>query len=903
MNPTLSCESQTIFSAHHTCLRLLRIASLLLLVTLLPRLEALTITKANNTTAISSGASWVNGIAPTSADTALFDSTITGPLTISNTTGNTNGGNFLFTNIGGAVTIGLTATYTLNLNATYAIDMSAAAADVTIGATAGTGFLRWASTQTGGMNVAAGRTLTFNSNFSNAGNTKTIVMTGSGNIIFNGSAGSGGATGFSIQGGTSVTMNGTGAWSGSSAKEVIYGTLNLGSDNALGAATLTLGGTNANTPTLAATTSARTITNNLTLTAVTTGNATITGSNALTVNGTLTNSGGNRTLTVNNTDLTTFGGNVALSEASSNRVLTINGSGNVTISGVIANGSTSTASGLTYSGTGLLSLSNANTFAGTLTASSGTVRIDNALAAQSATVSVGVANAVTFGTGITTATFGNLSGAGDLALTNTDTAAVALLVGGSNANATYSGVLSGSGSLEKVGTGTQTLSGASTYTGGTTISAGTLALAAGTVDTGHLAGSVVMANGSTLAFTNNSGSSDTLSFANALTVASGGTATINFGQRSILNGNVTGDATTTLKLLSGTLDRNDIGGDWADFNGTLIFNDTNSTVLVMELSNNGGTFDTSSLVNATVDVQEAHLRVTANSGGNTVQLGALTGSASAILGGSIAGGAITWQVGAKNISTNFAGVIADGGTSTHLVKVGTGTQTLSNTNTYTGTTTVNAGSLNLTATGSTGTGAVTVANGGTILGTGTVQGSSFTAASGSSTFAGNGSAQSDYGTLTFTPAAAGGTFDFLSGSSVFLGINPGSSSDLLNFVGDGSQSLLFNGNLSVTPLTGYTPLAAETFNLLDWSNLLSTTFHSRFSASSYSGYLLGNGDDNLGFDLPDISGTGYGWDISSFTTNGSIAVVSIVPEPSRALLLILGIVGVVHRRRRHSSQT
>ena len=46
-------------------------------------------------------------------------------------------------------------------------------------------------------------------------------------------------------------------------------------------------------------------------------------------------------------------------------------------------------------------------------------------------------------------------------------------------NATWSGVLSGTGAFTKIGNGTLTLSGANTYTGPTTITNGTLALAGG----------------------------------------------------------------------------------------------------------------------------------------------------------------------------------------------------------------------------------------------------------------------------------------------------------------------------------------------------------------------------------------------------------------------------------------
>ena len=245
---------------------------------------------------------------------------------------------------------------------------------------------------------------------------------------------------------------------------------------------------------------------------------------------------------------------------------------------------------------------------------------------------------------------------------------------------------------------------------------------------------------------------------------------------------------------------------------------------------------------------------------------------------------------------SVAGVIAGGGSLT-LGSLSTNTLTLTGTNTYTGTTTVSAGSLQVgnVGTGTTGTGAVMVQTAGVILGTGVVQGSSFTAQSGSTVHAGDGTAQSNYGTLTFTPISGSGSFDFQSGSTVVLGINPGGTSDLLNFVGNGSNSLLFNGNLTIGPAS-LTPTATETFNLLDWSGLIgSPTFASRYT---YLGLLTGDGDEAAGLNLPNISGSGFLWDISQFTTNGSIAIV--VPEPSRALLLFGGLLGLLMRRRRRA---
>lgn len=241
----------------------------------------------------------------------------------------------------------------------------------------------------------------------------------------------------------------------------------------------------------------------------------------------------------------------------------------------------------------------------------------------------------------------------------------------------------------------------------------------------------------------------------------------------------------------------------------------------------------------------------------------------------------------------LSGIISGSG---KVVQQGAGTLTFTNTNTYSGTTTVSAGTLALTSTGTTGTtgtGAVTVQNGGTILGTGIVRGSSFTAENGSTVQAGNGTAQGDYGTLTFTPTSGSGSFNFQSGSNTVLGINAGGSSDLLNFNGLSNGTLLFNGSLQVTA-DSYVPMSAETFNLLDWFNLGTVTFASHFSTLTPR---FGNEDDASGFDLPNISGSGYQWDISQFTTNGTISVV-VVPEPGRALLLMLGLSGLALRRRR-----
>ena len=146
------------------------------------------------------------------------------------------------------------------------------------------------------------------------------------------------------------------------------------------------------------------------------------------------------------------------------------------------------------------------------------------------------------------------------------------------------------------------------------------------------------------------------------------------------------------------------------------------------------------------------------------------------------------------------------------------------------------------------------------------------------------------GTLSFNPLASG-AYNIQSGSNVYLGLNPGSASDLLSFGGTTGSTLIFSGNLIVGP-SSFTPLGAETFNLLDWAALVTPDF----SGFAVGANRNGSGDNGSQFDLPDIGGD-WLWDVSSFTTDGTISIIA-VPEPSRMLLMLLGLMSLVIRRRR-----
>ena len=132
-------------------------------------------------------------------------------------------------------------------------------------------------------------------------------------------------------------------------------------------------------------------------------------------------------------------------------------------------------------GGGTLSLWAANTFSGVTTVNTGTLLLGNSLALQQSTLDLSGTGQISFGT-LLAATLGGLQGTGKFSLSNTANAAVALTVGNNVANTTFSGTLSGTGSLTKTGAGTLTLnvytytSGgtASNYSGGIFLNQGTL---------------------------------------------------------------------------------------------------------------------------------------------------------------------------------------------------------------------------------------------------------------------------------------------------------------------------------------------------------------------------------------------------------------------------------------------
>ena len=462
------------------------------------------------------------------------------------------------------------------------------------------------------------------------------------------------------------------------------GTLIAANDSALGGSTLLFNG-----GTLVSDNNARSLSNNLGFPSASGGVGTIGGTNGITLSDTF--SSNSNTLYIANSGSTVFSGPVNISTSSTTQTLTVNGGGNLAINGSIANGGTATSGNLTYSGSGVLTLGGSNTFGGTTTVSSGTVKVANTYGLQNSTVAISATNnAVAFGSGITAATFGGLSGVGSLPLVNADGNAVALTFGGNNTGTTsYSGLLSGSGSLTKAGTGTINLTGSNTYSGGTVISAGRIYLTDATSNQYALGPGTVTLNSGTLQLYSTGGSTTSAgNFNNTLQVNAGTAGTLVAWGRGELNSNLIGSGTFNYQT---DYVRAEVNGNWSGFTGQInVTKNSNGGDFRINNTNGFGTAKLN-LANGVLLYMNFNFPSTLT---NTI--GELTGGTSAGLSGGPTGGrTMTWDVGGANTDATYAGTITNGGGPTAITKSGSGTWTLSGSNSFSGATTISNGALQI----------------------------------------------------------------------------------------------------------------------------------------------------------------------------------------------------------------
>ena len=351
-------------------------------------------------------------------------------------------------------------------------------------------------------------------------------------------------------------------------------------------------------------------------------------------------------------------GNVALG---SGGALTVNTVGGSTFSGVISG--SGTGGSFTVSGSGTLGLAGTNTYAGLISLSGGTLQLLNSAAIGSSTLDL-AGGSVVFDSSVASRAFSvaGLTGSGSLALQDSAGTPdpVTLSVGGNGASSTYAGLLSGAGTLNKVGAGTLALSTSSNFSGG------------------------ILVGGGTLNFANGALGSSTVSF-------TGGTLQSAAGSNQAIGANIINStAAIALDTNGGTVSVSNVGGTNTGGltkigAGTLLLAGNDGYHGPTTIS--GGTLTTTGNLPAATDVNLTAAGAALNLGGSTQTIGSLSG----VAGSSVIDSG-TLISGNDNTSATFAGVISGSGS---LSKIGTGLMCLSAPNTYTGATAVSGGTLEI----------------------------------------------------------------------------------------------------------------------------------------------------------------------------------------------------------------
>jgi autotransporter-associated beta strand protein len=336
--------------------------------------------------------------------------------------------------------------------------------------------------------------------------------------------------------------------------------------------------------------------------------------------------------------------------------------------------------------------------------------------------------------------------------------------------------------------------------------------------------------------------------------------------------------------------------------------------------------------------------VKAGGAGTTSATVNLTGGSLDMTGDAIGSAANTITFSAEQGTLKNLGEFNGGAA---LVKITAGMLTMEGTSAYTGGTHVNDGAFHLNNASLTGTGTVTVnktatlANASVLSGTGTVAGAvvvGSTTSGDAGILKPGGNAGAGNGTLTISNAAG---LDVKTGSQIQLSIstrtlnssgfatasgggtsalayltsNPGEATvwnnapasatdhDYINLtgalstlsVGDRASGSFGDGSILVSQGVGFTANVGDIFNLLDWLSMANIA--GGFDTGVFNIY-DGSGNVVAGdLDLPTL-GAGLSWDVSAFSKYGVLAVAGVVPEPGRAVLLLLGLASLIMRRRR-----
>jgi autotransporter-associated beta strand protein len=572
---------------------------------------------------------------------------------------------------------------------------------------------------------------------------------------------------------------------------------------------------------------------------------------------------------------------------------------------------------LNKTGAGALLLSNAsNSYTGATTISGGIISIaaDSALGTAPGTPTAG--HLTLNGGGLNTSTTMTLATNRGITLG----ASGGALLPNLGTTLTVDSAIDGVGGLMLNGTGGDLiLSGAdsNTYAGVTTVTAGTLtlsktagALAIANPVTGSKDTPNILVNGGTLVW----GGDDQIGDNSFINVTSG---TVNFNNRNetlfnLVNsgGSInygTGDITIEDPIWSGgtnTVSGNttfgflDISGGTNNVTGTsgggagllTIGSSSTSGPLTFSGANNTPTLNLNSddttagrlrfRAGSTIELQftgtgtSTGLIASTGAGANAGEVD-LNGSTRTFNIGDAAGSAIDMTISAKIV-----------GTGAGITKTGAGTLALTVGNTFDGGTTVSTGTLlvNNTSGSATGTGLVQIDSGATLGGSGIISGSGAVTVQGILDVGNAGDLGGQDLVINTTAAInlTGATLNFDLWTDFTSGVsNAFPASDLLNLTGSSINISGATLNVSASA-NGLNTWAYDTaWRLFDWNSI---TPSNNFGA----------------LNLPDLSGWDVNaiWDTNDLLVGGTIKIVNAIPEPSRAMLLLLGLLSLGFRRRR-----
>jgi fibronectin-binding autotransporter adhesin len=519
-----------------------------------------------------------------------------------------------------------------------------------------------------------------------------------------------------------------------------------------------------------------------------TGTVTQSGTGTLTLMGTNTYSGTTSisagTLAIGNGGTS---GSLGSGSVMDNATLSFDRSNSATVANAISG-----AGGVTKVGTGTITLMAANTYSGTTIASAGILQLGNANAAQASTVAL-AGGTLALSSGIKTFNVGGLSGSGNLALTDTSSTAATLVVGANNANTTYSGTLSGGGSLTKTGNGVLMLTATNSYTGPTAVSAGVLQAATTASLPGYgTSGMVTVASNAELAV-NYGGSSDWTS-----SQVDAAREKVNFQSGSMLAVDTTNATApvTYASNISGSLGITKAGA------GTLMLTGSNTFTGAVDIAAGTLAIPSASALGA---AGQGQLQV---AGPGSLQI---TGSTT--LPGSVTLGTTTLQTTAGNTLT-YVGTTVTGGTLGAI-----GSHSIQNGSTLNGTAVAPASTVAVS-------GSVSFA--GVTIGGAVAQGSGSTLSASNTTVAATGSVQVS-GTLNSANTSSSGTLAVQNGGVLNnttgpLILGPGSMTTILpggEVTSSTSTPIVVNGTLANSgtltgsvsvsaggSLSGYSPMPA-----------------------------------------------------------------------------------------------